>query len=167
MGPKNHQSDSTHLQWVSITFVQSQRVIRVNRWVKLVHSKANFILHISIEFLCQFSSNNIVIRMNPWLYLVQSTTQVILHISIEFKGHFFWSKKVMRMPPLIKLVQSTSELILHILTEFQRHCSWSKRGIRGNPRVYFDPKHRQFYTCPVSAKKILFEKKESSEWTHG
>ena len=65
------------------------QVILNIKLVKLVHSKANVILHISIEFLCQFPTNNKVIRMNPWLYLVQSTTQVILHISTEFKGHFF------------------------------------------------------------------------------
>ena len=55
---------------------------------KIGPQQTNVILHISIEFLCQFSSNSKVIRMNAWLYLVQSTTQVILHLSTEFQGHF-------------------------------------------------------------------------------
>ena len=182
------------VNWVSITFVYSKRVIRVSRWVKLVHSKANVTLHNSIEFLCQFSSNNKVIRMNPWLYLVQSTTQVILHSSTEFKGHFFWSKRVMRMNPKVYLIQSTATVILHISTEFQGDfcrikellerthgskapsISFYTSPLRSNDIILkmkscFNISLSSRGICPkikvpLSSKDIFLEIKEFLEWTH-
>ena len=112
----------------------------------------------SIEFLCQFFSNNKVIRINPWLYLVQSTTQLISHSSTEFKGHFFWSKRVMRMNPRVYLIQSTATVILHISTEFQgAFCSIKELLERTHGSK---APSMSFYTSPLRSNDIILEMKE-------
>ena len=116
IGPKHHQSHTTHLHWVP-------RII------------LDFPSRFSWSFRGNCFGKKRGIRVNPWVELVQSTTKVILHISTDFQGYSLEIKQLLECTLWVELSQSTAKVILHISAEFQEHFSWSKRFIRVNPWV--------------------------------
>ena len=95
IGPKHHRKSYYTSPLSSNCIFVSERIIRVNLWIKLVQRTAKVILHIFFEIQRHVSGNKRVIRVNPWIELVESTTKVVLHTSTDVQGHVSEKKELL------------------------------------------------------------------------